>query len=710
MYLKRFLILLLIIMTSINTSYSFNTDSLKRKINSSSDDVKIRLIKDYFENVSLNSKLDFDIIKSYINHAKKHNMTIDIGRAYFFEGNYYLDKKQLDSAYRSYSLALEYFKDSNSSHRVASTYTNMGIALKNWGANYKAIEAYTNALKLTAINNHDDRAKINYNIAILYDNLHQLHKSLEYVNISQEHLLKSAKSAGIYMVFHHKAYLFSDLKMPDSSIYYARKSMAIIDKGSDVSAKVIIRQTLANSYLQIGRLDSALEIAKYSLALAQQNSEQSGLSMAYYLSGNVYSAYKNYANSAKYYKLAYPLFIKENRNKIAILAMDSLAYAYGQLNQSKLQADIISLRLKYSDSINSYKIEKGIANIYNQVAIENSIKSMRQLKAENSYKDEVISRQNIALTFVIGFICMLILLFFTIYYYYKKIKKLNFELSNSNIEIQNSKVELDKLVSELQKREKELYESNNSKDKLFSIVSHDLRGPITFYSSTLEIFKSSYKEMESKETDEWLNSMICSSKRIIDLLKNLLMWTSVQRNKIYFNPAKNRLADVTNYAKSDVSSQAEIKSINIEITNNVSDDIVIMDAEIARTIIRNFLSNAIRHSPDNSKINILINETKNQFEISVVDQGKGIKPEIIEFINTADHKSIMEYSNSSGIGLMLSKELADLHHGNIIFSSIVNQGTTAKFVFDKQIDLTDDKLNSSEKSIFPDEFYYKSDS
>jgi signal transduction histidine kinase len=632
-------------------------------------------------------------IKFYIAYSRQIKDKELLAHGLFFEGNYYLDNFKIDSAYRSYSQSLRYYQQLNNIKMVRSNYANLAIALKEWGAYDKAIQMYNSALALTEPENWLQKTIIFYNMALLYynkvDNYENNVNSLKYAKLASELLLNKKMDEKLALTYYQQGCAYVRLKRFDSAIVYTQKALNLIENTNNFRLKIIFRESNVYSYIGLHKYDEAIKTAKEMLEIRNKFGLDKYLQNGAFCLANALKQKKIFKSAEFYYKISYPLFQKNNTVKFACQAMDSLANLYKEMKRYDLQSKIISERLAYSDSVNAYRVEKGIADLYNQLEIEN-------LENNNKNQSEIISKQQTILIISIAFVVGVLIALFAFVYYFKLIKKLNIRLKISNLELLDSqskietqielitkqKEELGLLVEQLEGREKDLELANSSKDKLLSIIAHDLKGPISFYNSTLEVFKMTLPEMDKNEVEEWFNSLIASSKKIMQLLQNLLLWATIQRKNVYFNPEQSSLRKCLEQAVEDISIVAENSEVILELGD---DDInANFDSEIVRTIVRNIISNAIKASKKNTKISIRIIDLNQKIRISVLDQGKGIALELLEHINNSDHKSIMTFSQSSGIGLIICKELAELHSGRIIFENVENGGALVSFEFVKK--------------------------
>ena len=212
--------------------------------------------------------------------------------------------------------------------------------------------------------------------------------------------------------------------------------------------------------------------------------------------------------------------------------------------------------------------------------------------------------------------------------------------------------------SKLRYKNRELSKINTTKDRLFSIIAHDLKGPI---GSSLALSKILTEENETTKqlTENNYSALIYQSlNNSYSLLNNLLEWARSQFQKIEFNPQHLLLFNAVDEIKEQMLSQFQNKAINIEMRIESSQQ-VFADEVMFKTIIRNLLSNSIKFSNPNGKI-IISSEKKGEFtEVSVRDFGVGIEPEIIPHLFEFNSNLWLPYCPTSYFpGQSLPKENA----------------------------------------------------
>lgn len=234
-----------------------------------------------------------------------------------------------------------------------------------------------------------------------------------------------------------------------------------------------------------------------------------------------------------------------------------------------------------------------------------------------------------------------------------------------------------------QSREK-LIELNATKDKFFGIIAHDLRNPFSGIIGVSNIMKKILLDDDGKNSPQLLSYaklILESSESALSLLENLTQWAISQTGKIRVIPQYLPVKDLIIYSISIIHAIAVKKNITIE--NNVDESYkVYADIELASTIIRNLMTNAIKFTYPNGKIIVSAQEKEEFLEISIQDTGVGMNSKNLEKIFRIDSKFSSpgtEKEKGTGLGLILCKEFVKIQAGTIWVESEEGKGSTFTF-------------------------------
>ena len=226
-----------------------------------------------------------------------------------------------------------------------------------------------------------------------------------------------------------------------------------------------------------------------------------------------------------------------------------------------------------------------------------------------------------------------------------------------------------------------LKELNATKDKLFSIIAHDLRSPFNGILGFSELLIGNIKDIEFAESEKYLDIINSSAQSTLILLDNLLNWAKLQTGQITFEPQKISLSSIIGETIELSKTVAIAKDISL--SQNKPDNIdVYADKDMLETVLRNLISNAIKFTKPGGSISVLAKKKQSQVEIAISDNGVGMSEETIHKlfkIETNNTRIGTKDEKGSGLGLILCKELVEKIGGSIWVESELGMGSVFKF-------------------------------
>src|ERR1035437_2072953 len=241
-----------------------------------------------------------------------------------------------------------------------------------------------------------------------------------------------------------------------------------------------------------------------------------------------------------------------------------------------------------------------------------------------------------------------------------------------------------KLAEEEIKLKNELLQTINAeKDKFFSILAHDLKGPLSAFLGATQILAEEIQNMSFEEIKEITINMKESASNIYRLLENLLEWSRLKRGLLEFSPEYLNVKQLIKTCIEVLKESARKKSIIIDYS--FPDDIAVYaDSRMMETVIRNLVSNAIKFTPIGGKVTVAAEKKSDQsIEIKIIDSGIGMTPELkgkLFLLNEKTSRKGTEGEPSTGLGLLLCKEFIGKHMGKIWVESEVGKGSVFSFI------------------------------
>lgn len=233
----------------------------------------------------------------------------------------------------------------------------------------------------------------------------------------------------------------------------------------------------------------------------------------------------------------------------------------------------------------------------------------------------------------------------------------------------------------IQKQNKELKATLNNRDKMYSVIAHDLRSPMASIRMVLNlVVQSTSADSVGPELYTLLDQANRESEEVHDLLDNLLKWTKSQTGRLNVVLQDLDLNDIIPGVVEIFEMIAQTKHITLDLQKTEAPLKVHADNDMLKTVLRNFMSNAIKFSPENSTIQILMANEGDFARVSVKDQGVGIAADRLD---TIFHKGETTYGTGgeegSGLGLQLCQDFARKNGGDCYVESVEGQGSTFSF-------------------------------
>lgn len=233
-------------------------------------------------------------------------------------------------------------------------------------------------------------------------------------------------------------------------------------------------------------------------------------------------------------------------------------------------------------------------------------------------------------------------------------------------------------------RIKYLNEISKTKDKLYSIITHDLKNPFVSIMGFSELLYEKTRKNDFSRINEFASIIYGSSANAIELLNNLTSWTKLQTGRTIFNPRETDLLPIIKEVTDSCRSAAIMKSITIKVSAP-AELILKIDRVLIATIIRNLLMNAIKFSYQHSDILILVARDNSLVEVTVQDYGIGIGKQTIDrILNKDNYESMPGTANEkgTGLGLYLSMEFIKMHNGTLKIESEPGSGSKFSVLID----------------------------
>ncbi len=233
-------------------------------------------------------------------------------------------------------------------------------------------------------------------------------------------------------------------------------------------------------------------------------------------------------------------------------------------------------------------------------------------------------------------------------------------------------------ITERKQIERELRELNASKDKFFSIISHDLKNPLSLLLGYGEVLAKNWPQLSEKEIHQFTKGIVSTANQLHQLLETLLHWASLQSGRMPFQPFMLNLKQVFSVVLMLFGNAIEQKQL--QISSSVSPEVYVnADEHMLSSLLQNLISNAIKFSKPEGMIRIKAQPYQEHIELTVTDHGVGIPASQLSRLFQMDQRVTTPGTakeKGTGLGLLLCKEFVEKHHGTITVDSEVGKGTT----------------------------------
>lgn len=554
----------------------------------------------------------------------------------------------------------------------------------------KALSYFHKAMELSIkLNDSIQLAYAYNNLADVFFNNGNISLSYDYTLKSLEIFTNLKNEKGIAYAFINLGAINQKEQKFDLALRNFNSALAIRKARNDTLGQNQVLISIAETYLLMNKLEEALDIYSESnnQLVKRGNKLYSGICLLGI--GNVYYKHGKMKESIDYFKKAKELFIEQNiitgLNKCYI----GMALAYAQIGdrekgeEALASSRILSKQAKLRDQIlNNHKYEaefymilgkyKEAFDVLSQyVVLNDSVLELQKMEVIDELQNGYVIQQNI--------------------------DALQEELEDRKSNQQYLLVIITLMISAVglflwrytiyRRLSKKLIKTAQTKDKLFSVISHDLKSPFNSILGFSEVLIDVTNNKDYNKIEQYARIINKSSKKNLKLLNNLLDWTRSQTGKFKYQPDVVNLDALFKTIEDFFTTEATKNKIELTFNSSISKNIL-ADTNILRTILINLIANAIKYTNSEGHINVSAEIKNSKVYISVTDDGIGMSETIVNSLfkpsGTDSIKGVRD-ELGTGLGLIICSELIGLHKGNIKVRSKVGIGSTFVISFPYKI-------------------------
>lgn len=559
--------------------------------------------------------------------------------------------------------AVEYFEKSiaiakkiNDQKKLGRLYILNGFSYRIKADFDKSLENYLKATRVYEKENFSNKLSAAYiSVADVYSDIKNVKKATEYYDKAEVVIVKQKDSFELSHLYFAKGILFGNQKEGALSMQYFQNAYQI---GKNLNSDMVVTNTLSaigTNYKNRGNIAAALKCYDTVKLIYEKNGQNSADIMAslYINYGEAYREAKDFNNAKKAFEKSIEYATGAGLTDIVMSNYKNLALLYGANKDYAKQVYYLQKHYDIKDGIYTSDSKIKLTELEADYNIEK--KNIEIVKKDAEVQQQKNQRN---LFIMLAFAAAMILI--ALATFNGRIKKKNAILFDNNIVINKQKDELLKL--------------NGVKDRLFSIISHDLRNPMVTLRSYLTL--SENKNISDEQKLEYKNQTVQAVAQTTDMLDNLLAWANMQIKDTRATITQLDVEDVVLDALDNVQAQATQK--NISIHKNLIAQTIPADKNILNIALCNVLTNAIKYSHKNGSIFIDASEKNNSVLLSVRDEGVGMSATQIQALHSNENESSKGTAGEkgSGLGIFLIKELLQKINGELLVESEQGKGST----------------------------------
>ncbi len=558
--------------------------------------------------------------------------------------------------------AIEIAKKLELDYELADIYNRVGVVRRNQGNYAHALDNYFKGIEISKRNNYQKLLAFAYNnVADIYNRLEIYDKALEFGKYSLNLSVKLNDEYTLSYVYNILGGIYRNKKDLDSSLLYFNYSLNLRKKINFTAGIATSLLNIGNIQFLRGEYDSCYSNISKAIDIYTDKNDQTGLVTAYKHLGLYFNKVKDYKKAIYYFNKCLALNESFADLQIKKDANDGLSYSYAQLGDIKRAYHFKNLACAVGDSITTNLFVEKITHLTENYKFELKRQEDDLLRKEKvqSLNNQIKYQRSVIKLYAFILFLLVVLGFVFVYYYRQK----------------------NRIITVLTVQKREIDELNSTKDKLFSILAHDLKNPISSVIGLAELLKDesvSLSESKRAQLISNLHEVGLSSNRILD---EVLSWSQIQENQVVVESQEINLRELVERVVANQQPIAGVK--NITISYSVNTEVSVQsDYNIVSTVLRNLIANAIKYSYSNAEIVVSVDLIVDFVEVSIKDNGVGMPDDIKEsLLHSVNIQSTRGTSNEkgSGLGLVICRELITKIGGKLLVKSEVGKGSTFSF-------------------------------
>ncbi|MEZ4792940.1 MAG: ATP-binding protein [Gelidibacter sp.] len=603
--------------------------------------------------------------------AKSLNYTKGLADVNYYKARIYSDKNDYYNAIDNYSKSRQFYKKINDTLGIAKINNSLGLIEISRGNYTSGLEHSLAAIKIFEDKNLRKDLSLAYsNLAEAYYNTQQVDKALEY-NFKALNVMEQLRdSSGMKTSNKNIAMLYSMRKEHRKAIEYYEQVLSLLNPKKDKALRGEILPRIGDQYLHFKEYDKAADYLVEGLTYNRSIKNNEGILRALNSIGNL-NLQQNKTKLAESQILEARQLAKTSSDKNEVLKNLRLLVSLDSI-RNKFQSAFQWQREYYSlkeeiEQENQPKIPVNTDSIKDEISDAATVDSDTMAIYETSVANEQqLKKLKFISYLLIAAFAIVLTILLLIYLKRKNTIKYTKELEDKNEQIQ---LQNEAILEQTQ----HLEDINKAKDRLFSIVSHDLKDSISSIKGFLDLLKED--SISRDEFNELIPELSENANNASLLLYNLLNWSKSQMQNLEPNPELFNIQEVFHNKMGLVEPKIEQK--RIVLIDESQRDFVFADKSMIEIVIQNLITNAVKFSRVGDIITISNKDQNGKSLICVEDTGVGMSKENLNKLFKGNNFTTVGTKNEkgTGLGLTICKELVELNKGRIWVESTQNVGS-----------------------------------
>ncbi len=625
------------------------------------------------------------------------------------KGNVHLFTAEFPQAMNHYELALDYYRKNNNVIGISRCLNNMGIIHKNRGEYVEALSVYQESVVyLDSVRDAYDISQAYINMGNLFVLMGSYERGLEYYDKALEISERNNYQHNISLSLSNSGVIQNKIGNYDEALNLYQRSLRVSRSLNDPVQTSNCLINIGTNYAEMGEPEKGLDYVQQGMEMKIELGDERTISNCYIHLADIYSILEEHEKAIELLNRAIP--IKEELDEPdglirCYLGLGSIAYHQERYREAVRMANMgleiareISaieyiaegylikkeIAVKQGDFRSAYQFEtqhslymdslmdEAIAKASMEIEFRTRSKVLQQenenLKIQSNLDQLLVRKKTSVFYSILGIAAALLLGLILVLYYMRRHRNTSLKLEEKNLVITKQNLKLDQV--------------NKTKDRMMSIIAHDLRGTIGNQLTAVEVlYRIEGDDKVEIDRKRLLGNLKNSASYSLELLENLLHWSRLEEGASNYHPEEVKLNTLVSNCLSLYSESAKNKELVFE--KDIKEVITCnSDKIMMETIYRNLISNAIKFSNPGGTITIGLSKLDGKTRFWVTDQGIGMSEEESRKViqNGGITRRGTANEKGAGMGLALVQEFTKIHNGELIITSETNKGSTFEVI------------------------------